>query len=202
MTITLPANGRDMTFSKQALTAIVETHFKDVNNEEVFQSADNCKCFEVMPLDINQEFFNKKRKDEKQEELRKIIQAAFAKLKENPEKYGRNFTTMIPQKTWDFQSVEELQQMASSLGDHLADWVEQSLEWAQKIANGESWESICNLPDNSDWYRLVIWNNGYTRLIGGSHYDCTDFPISQVSYFGYPALDILDDTVPLVVLYK
>ena len=40
--------------------------------------------FEVKPQDINQKLFRRKRKDEEQERVRKIIIEAFVEMKENP----------------------------------------------------------------------------------------------------------------------
>lgn len=131
--------------------------------------------FEVKPQDINQKLFRRKRKDEEQERVRKIIIEAFVEMKENPEEYGRSFKTMMPEKTWDSKTVFELKKMACQLGDHNANWVEQALEWAQRIANGESWEAICDDVDTANWYRLVVWKYGYTRRVGGSSVDCDKY---------------------------
>lgn len=133
--------------------------------------------FEVKPQAIDQRLFETKREDYRQEAARKLILQAFAKMKNNPEKYGKNFETMMPKKTWDFKTVAELKEMASKLGDHNADWIEQALEWAQRIANGESWKAICNDKDTVRWFRLVVWKNGSARLAGGPY--CPD---ERVSY--------------------
>ena len=91
--------------------------------------------------------------------------------------------------------------MACKLGDHNADWVEQALEWAQRISNGESWEVICNNADTANWYRMIIWKNGYARLVGGSRNRSNVFPASDVHNYDYDSYGIIY-TVPLVVLYE
>lgn len=160
-----------------------------------------CKCFEVNPKAINQNLFSKKRNDSKQELTRQIILEAFIKMSEIPEKYERPFKTMIPEKTWSPKDVEELKEIANNLGDHMANWVEQALEWAQRIANGDTWEKVCNEADTENWYRLVIWDNGYPRLIGGSHKNLDKSPASDIGDYIFSSLYRLRYSVPLVVLY-
>ena len=159
------------------------------------------KWFEVNPEAINQELFQEKRYDRKQEWTRHLILEAFTEMKNNPGKYGRPFKTMMPAKAWDSKTVAELKELASSFGDHNADWVEQALEWAQRIHNGESWEDVCSEPDTANWYRLVVWKDGYARLIGGSDMHNDDSPASDVGHSDYYSNNRVDCTVPLVVLY-
>lgn len=147
MKITLPVHGRERTFSEQELIAILEKHFSNEATEKattanVAKVPTEDQAFEVNPQTINQSLFQKERKDRRQEETRQLILEAFAKVKSNPKKYGRKFKTMMPKKTWRSKTVEELKQLACKLGDHNADWVEQALEWAQRICNGESWEAV------------------------------------------------------------
>ncbi len=158
--------------------------------------------FEVNPLAIDPKLFKSQRTDKRQEVTRQLILEAFAEVKSNPKKYGRKFKTMMPKKTWNYKKVSELKDLACKLGDHMANWVEQALEWAQRIANGQSWEAICNKADTANWYRLVVWKNGYTRLIGGSVFSCDDDPASGVIYHHCNVDGSLGYTVPLVVLYE
>lgn len=206
--ITLQINGREMTFSESELIGILENHFtnqKETHEQKEYktmQKPTEGKCFEVNPKAINQNLFSEKRKDSMQEQTRQIILEAFTKLNEEPEKYGRPFKTMIPEKTWSSKTVKELKEIANNLGDHMADWVEQALEWAQRIANGETWEDVCNEADTENWYRLVIWKNGYSRLVGGAR-KCNFFnPASYVFNINYYSVNRLNHTVPLVVLYE
>ena len=207
MKVTLQVNGREMTFSEQELRSILEKHFSGNTTEKattakVAQKPTEDEWFEVKPQAIDQKLFEKKRKDNRQEATRQLILEAFAKMKNNPKKYGKNFKTMMPKKTWNYKTVAQLKDMASNLGEHNADWVEQALEWAQRLENGESWEAICNDKDTANWYRLVVWKNGYARLVGGSvcNYNCR--PASAVFIDDYYGSYNLSSTVPLVVLYE
>lgn len=208
--ITLQVNGRKMTFSEKALTAIVEKHLstkdtKKATTAEVAKKPTEEKWFEVKPQTIDQNLFlfrHNARKDEQQEEIRLLIVDAFKEMEIDPERYGKNFKTMFPKRTrsMSLENVGELKAMASKLGDHNADWVEQSLEWAQRIANGETWESICNDPDTAKWGRLVKWKNGYTRVIGGSH--SNDHSAANVGINEYKDCEVIYNVVPLIVSYK
>jgi len=207
MKITLEVSGRAMTFSESELIEILENHFanqKETDEQKehkTMQKPTEGKCFEVNPKAINQKLFSEKRKDSRQEETRQIILEAFIKLSEEPEKYGRSFKTMIPEKTWLSKNVEELKEIANNLGDHMADWVEQALEWAQRIANRDTWEAVCNEADTENLYRLVIWKNGYTRLVGGARKLYDSSPASCVCDNDYNSDYRFYDSVPLVVLY-
>ena len=87
--------------------------------------------FPVNPLGIDRKLFQEERKDPRQEETRQLILQAFTKVDEYPEKYGKPFNTLMPKKTWDWKTVNELGKLATELGNHEADWVEQAIEWAQ-----------------------------------------------------------------------
>lgn len=207
MKVTLPIYGRERTFSEQELIAILEKHFSNESTEQVTTEKlalvpTEDKWFEVNPQAIDQSLFQKKRKDERQEKTRKLILEAFAEVKSSPEKYGKKFKTMMPKKTWTSKTVAELKQLACELGDHNADWVEQALEWAQRIFNGESWEAVCNNADTANWYRLVVWKNGYARLVGGSRFSDLDDPASYVCSNDCNSNYRVNYTVPLVVLYE
>lgn len=205
MKVTLQVNGRKMTFEEEELIDIVEKHLSSETTKQttkVSQKPTEGKWFEVKPQTIDQKLFEKKRRDNRQEETRKLILEAFAKMKDNPEKYGKNFKTMMPKKTWLSATVAQLKKMASKIGDHNADWVEQALEWAQRIANGESWNAICNNKDTAKWYRLVVWKSGYARRVGGSINSSNYYPASFVDNLGCNVGYDLLYTVPLVVLYE
>lgn len=207
MKITLPVHGRKRTFSEKELIAILEKHFSNETTEQattvnVLKVPTEDQWFEINHQVINQSLFQEKREDGMQEETRKLILDAFAEVKNSPEKYGRKFKTMMPKKTWNSKTVEELKQLACELGDHNADWVEQALEWAQRICNGESWEDVCNNADTSNWYRLVVWKNGYGRLVGGSCMISDYGPASFVGSYNYLSIFSNNYTVPLVVLYE
>ena len=152
--------GKEMTFSTKELTSIVEKHFSRSESEG--------KWFQVNPEDIDEKLFEEPRENNAQEETRRIIVKALAKVKEFPEKYGNPFETMVPTKTWEAKSVKEFQRLARCLGNHMGDITEQALEWAQRISNGETWEAICNEPDKSSWQRIVLSNKEHGYFVGGS----------------------------------
>lgn len=162
------------------------------------------KWFEVKPNAIDQKLFEEEREDPKQEKTRQLILEAFAELNHHPQRYGRNFKTMFPKKTWEHAVVRQVQDMATQLGDHLADWVEQALEWAQRISNGETWETLCNYRDRAKWERMVVWKGGHLKIVGGSRYIINNFdaPASADGFYIYD-LDISPcGLVPLVVSYE
>lgn len=160
MKITLMVYGKEMTFTTKKLTSIVESHFSRSESEG--------KWFQVNPEDIDEKLFEEPRENSAQEETRRMIVKALAKVKEFPEKYGNPFETMVPTKTWEAKSINQLKEVACCLGDHMGDCTEQALEWAQRISNGEKWENICNKPDNANWKRFVICNDEFGYFIGGS----------------------------------
>lgn len=197
--ITLTIGGQEMTFSKDELSNMVEEHIRNKMEacaleqqktvEKIAEKPTEDEWFEVKPRTIDQMLFEEERKKPEEERIRKLILEAFVEMERIPQKYGRNFKTMFPKKDWAERSVSRLIEMAYVWGDHNANWIEQALEWAQRIANGETWEAVCNYKDTSDWYRLIIWKNGYARLVGAMYYD-------------FHAYEKLYDTVPLVVLYE
>lgn len=116
------------------------------------------ECFRVEPKKINWKLFEKERKDPQQEALRKLIKEAQGKLEANPERYGRRFETQYEY----FGQVKEYSATLTSklikrekLKD-IAEISEQAFEIAQKISNGETWESFCNAPDPYEYPRLII----------------------------------------------
>lgn len=131
MKITLQVNGREMSFSEEQLVDILETHFpinKVNENSEGITVPTEGQWFEVIPLAINQELFQTKREDKKQERTRQLIVEAFTELNNNPGKYGRVFETMMPEKHWYSRTVGELEDFAINLGYRIANYVEVSLE--------------------------------------------------------------------------
>lgn len=211
MKITLQVNGREMTFSEEELIAIVEKHLSSETTQhattaKVAQKPTVGAWFEVKPQAIDQKLFEKKREENKHEAARQLILEAFAEMKDNPEKYGKNFRTMKPKQTWNRRTVAQLKEMASNLGDHNANWVEQALEWAQRIANGESWEEICTAEFTDGPYdslnSLVLWKNGYVLIIGGSVCVNNSFPVWYANVRNLNDDDYLAETVPSVVCYE
>lgn len=192
--------GKKMTFSEEEIMGILSEYFSDTVSKTVDV------IFKINPLEIDRDLFDHEREDYDQEQTRLIIKKAFEELDDQPDMYGRSFETIILEKTWKTETGAGLVKMAKKKGDHLADWVEQAFEWAQKIQNGETWEDLCNENDNSDFYRIVKWYDETYRLVGGSRLDGplgVDASASDISeanefmlYYQY------DCAVPLVVRYQ
>ena len=198
-------DGRKETFDGVASFNVTE---EQITNEEchasdVAQTLTEGKLFEVNPFGIDRSKFEKPMSNRQQEWTRQIIQEAFAEVDKHPEKYASVFYTLIPEKKWNgYKNVAELKVYANELGGLMADWVEQALEWAQRIFNGESWEAICNNADTANWYRVILWKNGYYRLVGGSRDHSDSNPASYVCKYDFDSDYSFSFTVPLVVLKK
>ncbi|MDE5830481.1 MAG: hypothetical protein K2H53_02070 [Clostridia bacterium] len=206
----LQINGREQSFSEEELIARLEELEELKNKEtettkqiigEVDKNPTEGEWFEVNPNFIEQSLFSKSREDSNQETTRKLILEAFEEVKNNPSKYSKGFKTMMLEKTWELKTVGELKKIVKEKGYHIADWVEQALEWAQRLQNGESWEDICNKADIAKWFRLVVWKNGCIRLIGGSHENYTEISATYINYGYYHDKYRLTEAVPLVVSY-
>lgn len=198
--IILTINGKEKVFFKDELEDILEEYFQ---NEISTQPPIENRWFWVNPQAINREIFKKEREDKQQEKTRMLILEAFDFVDQFPEKYGRAFKTLIPLKKWHGdRTVGELNEQAHRLGNHNADWVEQALEWAQRICNGETWEEICNKDDPASYYRMVFWkNDSSVRLIGGSSANGFNFPATYVYHENYYFKEVVMHTVPLVIRY-
>ena len=159
------------------------------------------KWFNVNPLEIDKGLFQKRKKDPEQEKTRRLILEAFNEFESNPFKYKRNFRTMVPKRGVGSRPVQQFFDIAEKLGKHNADWVEQALIWAQMIANGETWEAICNLKDNANFYRLVKCKDGYAHRVGGTRHVDDDKTATSVSRSGYRPTDMVYRTRPVIVDY-
>lgn len=209
MKITLQVNGQEMTFTEQELTVIVEKHFStdsmnQKNDLSEVQVQRHNKCFSVIPLSIDQRVFEKKREDSKQEWLRQEILRAFDMLDKQPEIYGKPFKTWVPKKTWDAKKqIYALEVLAGMEGGHIANGFEQAFEWAQRIANGESWKTVCNEPDTADYYRIIRdWCDfDKFRIIGGSVKCRDERPAFHISNEYFKSNQAVKNVVPLIVSY-
>ena len=209
MRITLQVDGREL--SLEEVEAIVREHFsKKEATEQKTTTKKEAKPiprptegvpFDVNPLGIDRELFQKIREDVEQETTRLLILEAFDEVDAHHEKYGKSFWTLMPEKTWNQKTIIELREVAAMVGDHLANWVEQALEWAQRIQNGESWEAICNEYDTADCYRLVAWKDSCYRLVGGARRGNYAFSASFVGRNHYNMRYKFCHVVPLTVGY-
>lgn len=161
-----------------------------------------CKMLKVIPSEINRSIFEKKRISQREEENRRLIQKAFDMLDNNPEKYTSPFYTMVPENRWEscYVTPKDLKSYANELGGYMADWVEQALEWAQRISDGESWDIIWKLADNLECCRMIVGKHGFYRIVGGS-YNGFKYAMSYVRGFYFPNSKI-QNVVPLVVIKK
>lgn len=207
---------KPMDFSQKEIEAILEQHIPKENFlpkefEEATQPTDG-KCFKVSLLDTisHLSLFSKEREDEQQEWTRKIILKAFREALLEPEKY-LDLYLLIPEKKWVYGdeeciTVQEAIDFAEKVGGYTATWVEVALGWAQQITNGngsdESWKAVCNDPDTLKWYRLVVWGNGYSKVVGGSSEKHDNSPASDANSDYYDSNNELRNTVPCVVLKK
>lgn len=163
--------------------------------------------YKVTPHLISRTLFKNPRRDPWQEQLRCLINDAFEEVDKNPyAPYTKTFYVLIPDKIWNKPvKVYTLNNYACELGDGMASWIEQALEWAERISNGESWQSLCDTVDKTKWYRLIIWKNNKYISVGGSSKNNTchvkthlqSHELSQKSHF-----DETYDTVPVVVKYE
>ena len=198
MKTALPVDGQKKVAPSKQNTTIATLKRRSAITQFVSTPAEG-RYFKVTPKNIDHNLFTDKRSDEQQETTRQIIVQALLLVDSNPEKYGKPFVTTMPEKTWKVKTVKEIAEIADTLGGHMANWVEQALEWAQRITNGHTWKDICNRPDTANWYRLVKWQNGKIRRIGGSSKIGVNIPASDVETYSYKNNYIVFNTVPLVV---
>ena len=211
--IVFEINGKEVVLSMEELKLIVGEYFarkniqtttSEQNSQYVPQKKD---WYKVTPHLISRNLFKNPRKDPWQEQLRCLINDAFEEVDKNPDApYSKTFYTLVPEKIWNKPvKVYVLQNYACELGDGMASWIEQALEWAERISNGASWQSLCDTVDKSKWYRLIVWKNHKYISVGGSSQNNTLHTkthlqlheLSQKSHF-----DETYDTVPVVVKYE
>lgn len=156
------------------------------------------KWFRVDIRTIDSVLFEEKRSDRQQEIVRKMI-----RLSLDEAKHGfcyPVFYTTFPTKNWNKLSINRIVMMSEDkIGDGIATIIMQGLEWAQRISNNESWEQLCNRPDQNQFYRMVKWYIPESfKKIGGSRAIGDRNP--ETDYFkpSNKREDVLCDTVPLV----
>ena len=170
--------------------------FNVTDSNEVVRTPTVGMLFEINPLKIDKTRFETPREDSQQEWTRKIIRKAFEEIFKLPEKYAMSFYTLIPEKNGNgHQTVSQLEEYAEVLGGTMVDWVEQALEWAQRLDNGESWEDVCNKEDNVKVYRVIIWKNGRKRIVGGKS-------ATNVYKMDYDLTYRVTNAVPLIKIPK
>ena len=205
MKLTLQINGREMTFSEEQLTAILENHFSGEETEIVAEEAAKSSivgaAFVVTPSSINKDIFKKERKDPYQEEIRQLILEAFEELEKIRFQICKPFKIIVPEKTWTIKNVRELKQIAIDLGGQTTNWIEQALGWAQEINDGATWEDLCNKKDKHACYRLIIWKDGKCKIVGGSIKDSNHNSLTNISDLSYEEDHLVINTVPSITQY-
>lgn len=184
MKITLQINGQERSYSEEELISklneLEELKSKsriNLSTIEVAQKPTVSKCFSVDPNSIDQDLFSKERTEKIFEEpVRLQILKAFEEVRNNPQRYSKKFKTFIPEKNWGGRTVRELEEMAIETGGTLTDIVDQRLEWAQRIQNGESWDEVCRMKDPIEYSRLVASGKDYYMyMVGGMAKNSTFF---------------------------
>lgn len=167
---------------------------------EVAQKPTEGKLFEVNPLKIDRSRFEKPRSDQRQEWTRWKINSAFAEFDRCPEKYADVYYILIPKKWFNgSKTAEEFGAYANFLGADVTNPVEQALEWAQRICNGEEWEDVCNKADELTWYRLIRGDYDEWHIVGGSSISGMELPASNLPSIAYGPTRKFDNCVPSVV---
>lgn len=205
--ITLKVNGREMEFSEEELENILQEYFSNIIEKQVSTNIDSKefeKVVEVNPVIIisKRKLFEKRKNDVAQEKARRLILEAIYIAEKDPQKYQKVFQTIVPKKKWNIKTVEQLKLIAISQGGHMANWIEQALEWAQRIIDGETWIQLCNRPDTSMYYRVIEWKNGYIRVIGGAIGCYDNSPAFEIGKVDYDEEHAYKNSVPLIVRYK
>ena len=169
--IVLHIGGEEMTFDEKELAMAVEYYFANEFGTSPISEIPGYRkpmlretsptvgrWFLVNPMCINRSLFMEEKEDKSQECIRKLILGAFNEVDGNKLRYQNPFETLIPLdaqiKPFHWLATEEMT-IAWFDGlirdsDKFCSWanrIEQCLEWAQRIQNGEPWEDLCNKAD-------------------------------------------------------
>ena len=207
----IKVRGKEMNFSQEELRSILEDYFelKTFQSNMIFEvtvKPSEGRWFIVEPKKIIREIFLKKRNNPEQENVRQLILIALDEVEKDPNKYGHKFKTMFPFRYWQRnrgKQIRDLDGMAKIIGDHMADEIEQYLEWAQRIQNGESWEELCNMQDVAPSYRVIkTQENPYLhRIVGGARDRDAFASPTCMNDEKYTHYEKVGCTVPLIVSY-
>lgn len=197
--IIIPVRGEEMSFTEEGLTSILEAYY-----DEFPRRPKKNEYFRVNPSKIDRNLFKYKKNDEQEEKVRQIIAEAFEEVDKNPERYNRQFYTIFPDCDWypDDAKVGELEGSSKYPQSHLADWVEQAMEWAQRIQNGEFLSELCEEIDPSEWYRLVLGKDNTIWVVGSATHAGYKKPATDVAIHKYNSEAPLWFTVGLYVHYN
>lgn len=117
---------------------------------------------------FNMHLFVEKREDIDQEVARQRILQAIEKVQSTNS--PKKFQTKVPLKTWNgFLSKDQLSIILNKSNERVASETVQFLEWGQRLSNGESWEDLCNNPDDNNYLRVISVGKGdYFMVVGGT----------------------------------
>lgn len=159
--------------------------------------------FRVDAKSLYRSDFKWKRSDPWQEKIRNLILEAFGEMDKMGRRYSTPFYTMIPRKTWQGDlNGYRLQQIAEYHGDRMANWIEQALEWAQRISMGFSWWHLCNMHDAAKWNRVITWKEDSTMAIVGGREGGDFTPPACIHPCGDCTKVTIMCAVPLVVNFS
>lgn len=191
--------------NKEQLISILEKNFNlsvtDVILREVQSPPREGMGYVVIPLGIDEELFEEERVDAKQEETRQAILRAFKLLNSDPKKYGKNFMSIVP-----LCYLCKIDEVTHELIDGVIGLeFNQVIEWAQRIANGETWEDMCNKKDRMNAYRVLFKDDehGEKILVGGCSLDDElDFaPTAVNNPYGQFGCHMRERTKPYIICY-
>ena len=188
MKVTMIVNGQEITYANvQDIKIIEETDKKADGNTTLLEDHPLIQgdWFYVCPKQIDRKLFEKELEG-RGNPARRLILEAFEELEKNPSQYARDFKVRIPKSPTSFHEkrYNEIARTLKESDEHIANWVELALMWAQRIHNGEPWEVLHNYMFTVSKYpRFIIWKDGFVANAGGS------LKISSV--FNYPEQYIL-----------
>lgn len=201
MKVSLKINGEERTFSGVESITILENS-KDSKETEQRVGSWKSMLFNNHPL-VNGEWFSvdyktidtKLFEEEREygEFARRLILEAFEEVRKNPEKYAKVFLAKIPKEIeYAEKSYEEISTLLAEKNQHIADWVELALIWAQRITDGEKWEVLyMDCYNVSPYERFVIWKDGRIAIVGGSSSPYSlGYPEKHISsIFEFPCME-------------
>ena len=197
MKITLLINGREMSFSGEALTKIVESYILEKEHpQKNTRERIEGRWFLVNLSKINEEMFVGQRENPQQEETRKLIADALSIMKRN-EQY-REFEIQIPEKKWKTKSFRDMREFAKKHNSHVADWIEVALYWATQIQKEEDWHKMCNSAEDGEWYKVAEWKHTLA-YIGNCTSNGGKSPTTEIFECGYLQRIQICDAVPFLV---
>lgn len=168
-------------FQQNTREEIVKTE-KTVNKKE--KKEEKCLIVKIPEL-INSGFFNEERIKEEEEDIRSWILAAFNTVKENPNRYSKEFSVedLEEDPEWRFMEIKEIRERIIKEDEdsyqYDGDDVEKLLSIAQRIYDSKNW----NLIYEKEVCDLVNSGNGYWKRVGRYSKEIKAISIEPKRYF-------------------